>query len=95
MKIVINNDFGGFDITEQEAKMLGVDRYKALIDADNFRTNPDLVGLVKSGKVHNQDLVVVDIPEEATDWMIVEYDGYEVVHYVMDGKIFVKNGGCK
>lgn len=95
MKIVINGDFGGFDITEQEAKMFGVKLYDVLVGNYNFRTNPDFVRLVESGKAHNQDLVVVDIPEEATDWMIVEYDGYEVVHYVMDGKIFVKNGGGK
>lgn len=33
-------------------------------------------------------LEVVEIPEEATDWEIDEYDGQESITYVVDGKIY-------
>ena len=32
-------------------------------------------------------LKVVEIPEEATDWEINEYDGLESITYVVDGKL--------
>lgn len=33
-------------------------------------------------------LVVVDIPDEATDYIVQEYDGMESVIYVVDGIIY-------
>lgn len=33
---------------------------------------------------------IVEIPDEATDWMITEYDGLETIYYVLDGKIKLK-----
>jgi hypothetical protein len=32
-------------------------------------------------------LKVVEIPEEATDWELNEYDGLESITYVVDGKL--------
>lgn len=33
------------------------------------------------------DMGVVEIPDEATDYLITEYDGAESVYYVLNGKI--------
>ena len=37
---------------------------------------------------HIGDLVVVEIPDGATDWDIYEYDGLETIIYVLNGKIY-------
>ena len=87
MKIVINKCFGGFSVNDNIVKMLNLEsRY----DLEDDRTNAKLIELIKSGKNVNgefSDLVVVEIPDDATDYMINEYDGYENAFYVLDGKI--------
>lgn len=35
----------------------------------------------------HSDLIIVDIPDEATDWQLQDYDGIESIIYVVDGKI--------
>lgn len=87
MKIVINKCFGGFSVNDNIVKMLNLEsRY----ELEDDRTNAKLIELIEAGKNVNgefSDLVVVEIPEDATDYMIDEYDGYEHVLYVLDGKI--------
>lgn len=87
MKIVINKCFGGFSVNDNIVKMLNLEsRY----DLEDDRTNVKLIELIESGVNVNDDysdLVVVEIPDDATDYMINEYDGYETVYYVLDGKI--------
>lgn len=87
MKIVINECFGGFSVNDNIVKMLNLEsRY----DLEDDRTNVKLIELIESGVNVNDDysdLVVVEIPDDATDYMINEYDGYEDVLYVLDGKI--------
>lgn len=34
---------------------------------------------------------IVEIPDNVTDWEISEYDGWESVVYVLDGKIYHRN----
>lgn len=86
MKIVINGDFGGFG--------LGVDKkYRDLVDYFEWqsmdeRANPKLVDFVENHPDECGDLVIVTIPDDATDWDINEHDGYESVIYVKDGKIW-------
>lgn len=84
MKIVINTDFGGFGINYEIAKKYGL--YKC----DDIHTNEKLIELIESGIDCNDEcskLSVVEIPDEATDYYIEEYDGAESVLYVLDGKI--------
>ena len=87
MKIVINKCFGGFSVNDNIVKMLNLEsRY----DLEDDRTNTKLIELIESGEDVNgefSDLVVIEIPDDATDYIIDEYDGYEHVLYVLDGKI--------
>jgi hypothetical protein len=82
MKMVINANYGGFgmDVAEQYedwVRDLGGDRFNAEL-VEFVETHPDECG----------DLAVITIPDEATDWEMDEYDGWESVIYVLNGKIF-------
>lgn len=88
MKIVINTCYGG--ISEEHAAL---------------RTDPDFIKKVEKGFKGNdgvnfgghwlnlelEALTAVEIPNEATDYLITDYDGIETLYYVLDGKI-VKYG---
>lgn len=90
MKIVINRCFGGFGISESCARALGVDEY--FYNENELRTNERFIAMVEedsdfaSGKA--AELEVVEIPDNATDWDLTEYDGAEGIIYVVDGKIY-------
>jgi hypothetical protein len=87
MKIVINDCFGGFKLTDEALQTLGVER-----SAQVARTDPRLIKMVKedtdSVSASCSYLTIVEIPDESTDWMIQEYEGAETVFYVLDGKIY-------
>lgn len=86
MKIVINKCYGGFGVSEEGLKMLNLKN-----DWDVDRTDERLIELVESGVDVNgfcAKLEVVEIPDEATDWEISEYDGYEEIIYVVNGKLY-------
>lgn len=82
MKIVINGDYGGFSC--------GVNLfYRDMVRSYSAdRTNSELVQFVENNPCLCGDLKVVTIPDSATDWEITEYDGFENVIYVEDGKIY-------
>ena len=86
MKIAINTCFGGFSLSEKAASILNVNPY------DNInRTNPQLIAMVeldaKATGGMFAELEVVEIPDDATDYLIDEYDGCETIYYVLNGKI--------
>lgn len=88
MKIVINRCFGGFGLSDACEKALGLgDDY----DCDDIRTDERLIALVEKDSAFASyeyaKLVVVEIPDNATDYEINEYDGLESVIAVVDGKI--------
>lgn len=93
MKVVVNKCYGGFGLSEKARKMLNADIEKVweLEETEN-RNNPELVNVVETlgDKVNTRssELVVIEIPETATDWEINEYDGFETIIYVLNGKIF-------
>jgi hypothetical protein len=81
MKIVINNAYGGYgcDVAEEFEELVW--------QYENDRTAPELVEFVENHPKECGDLTVVEIPDTATDYYINEYDGYESVLFVVDGKI--------
>ena len=90
MKIVVNKCYGGFGMTEDfyntfyggYVRVLAEDRAN-----EELIANLEHYGVDKASKRH-ADLCIVDIPDNATDWKIVEYDGLEYIMYVVDGKIY-------
>ena len=87
MKIIINGTYGDFGVTEELRA-----RIVAKHDWDIDRTSSELIWAVEhlSAEEVNgpyADLRVAEIPDNSTDWIIEEYDGFEKVMYVLDGKI--------
>lgn len=80
MKLVISRSHNGFFSSGRH--------WKLIHDCYNDRGNPILVKMVEKVPEQFIGLVVVDIPEETTDYTIEEFDGFEVVFYVVDGKIY-------
>lgn len=89
MKIVINKCFGGFGLSEKARKILGIDNSFDEYQID--RNDPKLIEVVETlGDEANgrcARLRVVNIPDDATDWELDEYDGAEEVLFVVNGKI--------
>jgi len=92
MKIAVNNYYGRWALTDRIIRGLGLDprsedRY--ILQDHIERNDPKLVELVIKDIIHDEESVygIVEIPDDATDWEISEYDGWEEVVYVLDGKI--------
>lgn len=86
MKIIINTCFGGFGVREDIEKKLGLDK----INENEIRTNPELIAMIEAGEDvdgYCAELEVVEIPDNATDYHLGEYDGMESIIYVLDGKL--------
>ena len=97
MKLVLSKCYGGFSLSEEACKKLfalGVKEFEDDYWEDIDRNNEHLIAIVEkdaesaSGSCAN--LEIVEIPNNATDWMIDEYDGWETVIYVVDGKLYRK-----
>ena len=85
MKFIINACYGGFGINEKW-------------EAENCEKNcsgdcrecAKLIRAIEGKENVNDDfskLAVVEFPDEATDYELLEYDGIESLLYVLDGKI--------
>lgn len=93
MKIVVNKCYGGFHLSEKAenmlAKMTDIDVYDFW--AKKYRNHPALIAVIEelSKKSYDEvsDLTIVEIPDTTTDWELSEYDGFEEVIYVLNGKI--------
>lgn len=83
MKFIINAAYGGYCVPQQVWQILGCGPYD---DWANVRTDPYFVEWVETHRGQT-DLRVVEIPNEATDWELNEYDGLESIIAVVDGKI--------
>lgn len=90
MKIAINVCYGGFGIPDYMREQLPPD-FNEYGWNRNQRTNDKLISLIESegGIVKDgcSEVVITEIPDEATDWMINYYDGVESIIYVLDGKL--------
>ncbi len=81
MKIVINRCWGGFGVSEEVYKELGIkwDGYGYFEERDD----PKLIAAIEKlgsekSSGHLAKLKIVDIPD-GTDWVIDDYDGMETV----------------
>lgn len=92
MFILLNKCYGGFGLSDEF-----LNTYPEYEDAErnelSFRTNEELINRIREfGTVRAEgnfaNLSIVSIPNDITDWRMKEYDGYEYVEYVKDGKIF-------
>jgi hypothetical protein len=93
MEIVINKDYGGYGISYRARHAIEEANEPDEISGDEFRTSPTLINFIKTyGSEAASDsyanLKVVNIPDNATDWRIEEYDGLESIIYVVDGKMY-------
>ncbi len=93
MKIVINECFGGFELPEEFCEVYELDENE-YYDID--RADARLIDFLetyfaatgeKSYSGRFSELVIEEIPDNATDWHISEYDGAETLIYVVDGKL--------
>lgn len=87
MKIILNKCFGGFGVNDDILERLDLENY---YDLEKDRTNEKLIRLIEAGvdvDTRFSHLVVFNIPDDATDYIINDYDGYETLIYVMNGKI--------
>ena len=85
MKLVINPSYGGFDINQKwKAKNCGENC------KEDCRKCAKLISAIEDRENVNGNysrLAVVDFPDEATYYEILDYDGSESLLYVLDGKI--------
>lgn len=87
MKYVINVCYGGFGLKREYLEELG---FKCDWQVD--RADKRLIEMVET--LGNEiadafaDLKVVEIPDDATDWRLDEYDGTETITYVKNGKMY-------
>lgn len=82
MTIVINSAFGGYRVPEEVATALNCWQYE---DSAEVRTAPEFIAWVENHP--ESTLTVVEIPEDATDWEINEYDGLESITAVVGGRL--------
>lgn len=88
MKIVVNKCFGGFNVSDEAARKLGLcDGYHIV-----SRVDDRLIKMVEEDADKTSGpsakLRVVEIPENATDWELNDYDGRETIIYVVDGRLY-------
>lgn len=85
MKYIINSCFGGFQVNPSWLGASSAWRF-----SDAFRTNPKLIADIENGNYtdcYASRLAVVEIPDTATDWDVLEYDGSERIVAVVEGKL--------
>jgi uncharacterized protein with von Willebrand factor type A (vWA) domain len=85
MKIVINKCYGGYGLSKEAYKELGIKWDNYGYEYEDDRSNPDLIKVVeKLGRKANgalAELQIVEIPDNV-EYEINEYDGIESVHEV-------------
>jgi len=91
MKVVINVTFGGFKLPQEVAEELGCSVWGSRTKENGYteieRTDPDLIKALEEYSSPIFPLCIIEIPDNATDWRIDEYDGAESVVAVINGKL--------
>lgn len=88
MKIAINTCYGGWGLSKGFFEKYPQFKEKSTTRDDfEFIKCLEEFGTKEASNDYSQ-ISIVEIPDEATDFIINEYDGYESVIYVVNGKIF-------
>jgi len=88
MKVVVNSNYGGFQLSKKAIELLTSQEVDIPIDNDCplFRSNPILVKIIEDMKglgssVGVSVLTIKEIPDDVgMNWHIYEYDGWETIH---------------
>lgn len=89
MTFVLNKCYGGFSLSDFAVEKLGVEDEYAFLDDLQIDALASLIREFGSEKCSGRhaNLQVVEIPDTYTDYEINVYDGFEVMTYVVDGKL--------
>lgn len=94
MTFVLNKCYGGFGISQFAVDKLGLESRFDFDNSDPLMVDAlaSLITEFGSKKCSGEfaELHVIEIPDCATDYQINEYDGFETIIYVVDGKIHEK-----
>jgi len=77
MRIVINSCYGGFGLSKEALKMLGI-RNAEEIERNNYKLIEVVETLGEEANACHAQLKIVEIPD-GIEWVIGEYDGIEHV----------------
>ena len=90
MVFVLNKCYGGFSLSPFAMERLGVSDPYADLGSLQIDALAALITEFGSEKCSGSSakLEVVEVPDTITDWIVQEYDGIEVLIYVLDGKIY-------
>lgn len=90
MKIALNKEYGAFMLNEEQESFIcqhvNEDFIYEVDYKHELRTNKYLIEAIEKIP-SDRSIQVVDIPDNVTDWMIEDYDGFETIYFVIDGKI--------
>lgn len=89
MTFVLNKCYGGFSLSAFAVEKLGVEDEYAFLNELEMDALASLIREFGSEKCsgHNANLQVVEVPDTCTDYEIDEYDGFEIMTYVVNGKL--------
>lgn len=92
MKIILNKCFGGFGLSDEAYELMGFE-LDSYYNPDDVRKDPRLIACIEALGSERcsgfcAELQVVEIPDNFTDYEIDDYDGWERLTYVIDGKIY-------
>ena len=92
MTFVLNKCYGGFGLSDFACERLGLETEWDYDYRDNLMVDAlaSLIAEFGSEKCSGDfaRLQVVTIPDEATDFEVNEYDGFEELTYVINGKLY-------
>lgn len=86
MKVLLSDDWSGFNVKEDILKALNL----TTCHMRTLHTNPALIQMFEQGEPIGEPgtrFVVKNIPDDATDWMIINNGGLEDALYVVNGSI--------
>ena len=86
MKVVLNRCYGGFSLSEEFCKA-----YPQFKCYGEDQDNQELIKCIEEFGIDAQgdmaEFKIFELPNETTDYYIDEYDGYNQLIYVVDGKL--------